>query len=173
MKSIATLALRARGTCINASYTCLAALLFASACGGSGASSSGAPAPQPIAGDVERAQFDPALGVNLAAMTRRADGMYVQDKLIGTGGVALTGRSVLIRYTGWLSTGKQFDSGEITVTLGTNKTIRAWEVGLLGMRVGGKRRLVVPPALAYGDKASGAIPPNSVLVFDMEMMSVY
>ncbi len=171
MKSIATLARRVRHARLNLSCTSVAVLILAGACGG-GASSASVPAPQPIAGDVERAQFDPALGVKLAAMTRRADGMYVQDMQIGTGGVALTGRSVLIRYTGWLSTGKQFDAGEITVTLGSNKTIRAWEVGLLGMRVGGKRRLVVPPALAYGDKVSGPIPPNSVLVFDMELLSV-
>ena len=59
------------------------------------------------------------------------------------------------------------------MTLGTNKTIRAWEEGLLGMRVGGRRRLVVPPALGYGARGAGdVIPPNAVLVFEMEMLSV-
>lgn len=92
---------------------------------------------------------------------------------MGTGGVALRGRTVIVRYSGWLANGKQFDSGEITVTLGSNKTIRAWEDGLLGMRVGGRRRLVVPPALGYGSRGSGdVIPPNAVLVFEMEMTSV-
>jgi FKBP-type peptidyl-prolyl cis-trans isomerase len=105
-------------------------------------------------------------------MSRRASGMYVQDLSRGTGAVATRGRTVVVRYTGWLASGKQFDSGEITVSLGTNKTIRAWEEGLLGLRVGGRRRLVVPPALGYGEAGAGEIPPNAVLVFEMEMTSV-
>src|SRR5437868_57263 len=90
------------------------------------------PAPQPIAGDIERTTFAPALGVHLDAMTKRASGMYVQDLTPGTGSVATRGRTVVVRYTGWLPSGKQFDSGEISVTLGSNKTIAAWEEGLLG-----------------------------------------
>lgn len=131
-------------------------------------------APLPIAGDIERTTFDPALGVNLGAMIKRASGMYVQDLTPGTGAVATRGRTVVVRYTGWLPNGKQFDSSEISVTLGSNKTIAAWEEGLLGMRVGGKRRLVVPPNLGYGARGAGDdIPPNSVLVFDMEVTSVF
>jgi FKBP-type peptidyl-prolyl cis-trans isomerase len=107
-------------------------------------------------------------------MSRRPTGLYVQDLVTGNGAVAARGRSVVVRYKGWLPTGKQFDAGEITVTLGQNKTIRAWEEGLLGMRVGGKRKLVVPPYLAYGNKAQGdLIPPNSVLIFEMEALSVF
>jgi FKBP-type peptidyl-prolyl cis-trans isomerase FkpA len=133
------------------------------------ASASAAPAPL---GDEERASFAPSLGVHLDAMTRRPSGLYVQDLVSGTGAVAIRGRAVVVRYTGWLPSGKQFDSGEITVTLGSNKTIRAWEDGLLGMRVGGKRRLVVPPSMGYGASGAGDIPPNSVLVFEMEMTGV-
>jgi FKBP-type peptidyl-prolyl cis-trans isomerase FkpA len=145
-----------------------------SACGGAPSVGASSPAPQPIAGDIERTTFDPALGVRLDAMTKRASGMYVQDLTPGTGSVATRGRTVVVRYTGWLPSGKQFDSGEISVTLGTNKTIAAWEEGLLGMRVGGKRRLVVPPTLAYGSRGAGDdIPPNAVLVFDMEVTSVF
>jgi FKBP-type peptidyl-prolyl cis-trans isomerase FkpA len=135
---------------------------------------SSASAPQPIAGDVERTTFDPALGVHLDQMTKRASGLFVQDLVPGTGSVATRGRSVVVRYTGWLPSGKQFDSGEISVTLGSNKTIAAWEEGLLGMRVGGKRRLVVPPNLGYGNRGAGDdIPPNAVLVFDMEVTAVF
>ncbi len=83
-------------------------------------------------------------------MMRRASGLYVQDLKIGTGAIALHGKSMVVRYTGWLASGKQFDSGEITVTIGAKGTIAAWEEGLLGMRVGGQRRLVVPPNLGYG-----------------------
>jgi FKBP-type peptidyl-prolyl cis-trans isomerase FkpA len=151
----------------------VAVLVSACSQGGSSVGASG-PVPQPIAGDIERTTFDPALGVRLDAMTKRASGMYVQDLTAGTGSVATRGRTVVVRYTGWLPSGKQFDSGEISVTLGSNKTIAAWEEGLLGMRVGGKRRLVVPPNLGYGSRGAGDdIPPNAVLVFDMEVSSVF
>jgi FKBP-type peptidyl-prolyl cis-trans isomerase FkpA len=141
--------------------------------GGATASSAAAANPQPIAGDVERTTFDPSLRVHLDSMNRHADGLYVQDLVPGTGGVAIRGRTVVVKYTGWTASGKQFDTGEITVTLGSFKTIRPWEEGLLGMRVGGKRRLVVPPSMGYGSKGAGEdIPPNAVLVFDMEMMQV-
>ena len=133
--------------------------------------------PAGAAGDqseIARTTFDPSLRIHLDSMSRRATGLYVQDLVTGTGSVAARGRSVVVRYTGWLANGKQFDAGEITVTLGQNKTIRAWEEGLLGMRVGGKRKLVVPPTLGYGNKAAGdAIPPNSVLIFEMEALSVF
>lgn len=144
-------------------------------CGGGGAGSavSTAPVPELLPGDVERTTFAPALGVHLDSMVRRATGLYVQDLMPGTGAVATRGRSVIVRYVGWLADGKQIDAGEITVGLGTNKTIRAWEEGLLGMRVGGRRRLVVPPALGYGARGAGDnIPSNAVLVFDMEVLSV-
>jgi hypothetical protein len=131
-------------------------------------------APPDDASEIGRTKFDPALGIHLDSMTRRASGLYVQDLAHGNGAVAARGKSVVVRYTGWLSTGKQFDSGEITITLGSNKTIRAWEEGLLGMRVGGKRRLVVPPNLGYGARGAGdQIPANSVLVFEMEALSVF
>jgi peptidylprolyl isomerase len=128
--------------------------------------------PQPAAGDIERTAFAPALNVHLDSMMRRASGMYVQDLQTGTGAVATRGRTVIVRYSGFLADGKMFDSGEASVTLGSNKTIRAWEEGLLGMRVGGRRRIVVPPTMGYGARGSGdVIPPNAVLVFDMEIMS--
>jgi len=149
-------------------------LLTALACGG-GPSTQVSTAPQPvaIAGDVERTTFAPSLGVNLGAMTRRASGLYVQDLEMGTGAVAIRGKSAVVRYSGWLANGKRFDEGEVTVTLGTNKVIRAWEDGLLGMRVGGRRRLVTPPNLAYGPRGAGDdIPPNAVLVFEMQVMSI-
>jgi FKBP-type peptidyl-prolyl cis-trans isomerase len=158
------------------SLACAATLGLTMACGGGGTSGvavSSAPVPQALPGDVERTTFAPKLDVRLDAMVHRPSGLYVQDLESGTGAIATRGRSVIVRYVGWLADGKQIDAGEITVELGTNKTIRAWEEGLLGMRVGGKRRLVVPPALAYGARGAGdAIPPNAVLVFEMEVLSV-
>jgi FKBP-type peptidyl-prolyl cis-trans isomerase FkpA len=146
------------------------------ACGGGGTSGSAiasAPVPAVLPGDVESTTFAPSLGVHLDEMLRHTSGLYVKDLTPGTGAVALRGRSVIVKYVGWLADGKQFDAGEITVELGSSKTIRAWEEGLLGMRVGGRRRLVVPPALGYGAKGSGdVIPSNAVLVFEMEVLSV-
>ncbi len=155
-----------------ARFAALCAALGCAATNPPGTPASSMAVPQPIAGDIERITFDPSLGVHLDQMTRRASGLYVQDLATGTGAVATRGRTVVVKYEGWLPNGKQFDSGEITVTLGSNKTIRAWEDGLLGMRVGGRRRLVVPPSLAYGSSGAGEIPPNAVLVFEMEMTSV-
>lgn len=123
--------------------------------------------------DVTHTVFDPSLNVHLDSMVRRPSGLYVQDLVTGTGAVAALGRNVVVQYVGWLPNGKRFDGSEITVTLGTNKTIRGWEEGLLGMRAGGKRRLVIPPHLGYGPKATGEIPPNAVLVFEMEVTQVF
>lgn len=128
----------------------------------------------PLAGDVETTHFAAILNVDLSKMTRRTSGLYVLDTEIGTGNVAARTRTAVVKYAGYLPDGTMFDSGEITITLGTNKVIRAWEDGVLGMRVGGKRRLVSPPHLAYGARgAPPTIPPNAVLVFDMQLTQVY
>jgi hypothetical protein len=161
----------------------VAMLVVAGACasgggGGSTPATSAASAPLPVSpvadGDIEHTQFSPSLGVDLSKMLRRPTGLYVQDLEVGTGSVAAQGRTAVIRYTGYLPDGKQFDSGEITISIGAGKVIRAWDEGVLGMRVGGRRRLVAPPHLAYGLRgAPPAIPPNAVLVFDMELTQVY
>jgi FKBP-type peptidyl-prolyl cis-trans isomerase FkpA len=125
-------------------------------------------------GDIEHTQFSPSLGVNLTKMMRRNSGLYVQDLQVGTGGVAAQARNAVVRYAGYLPDGKEFDSGEITISIGAGKVIRAWDEGVLGMRVGGRRRLIAPPHLAYGSRgAPPTIPPNAVLVFDMELTQVY
>jgi len=146
-------------------------LLGLAGCGGSAPPPSTAPAPQPLAGPVERTAFAPSLGVHLDQMLRHASGLYVQDLKVGTGALALKGKNMVVRYAGYLSNGTEFDHGEITVQIGGSNTIAAWQEGLLGMRVGGQRRLVVPPSLGYGTAPAGEIPANSVLVFDIEMMS--
>jgi FKBP-type peptidyl-prolyl cis-trans isomerase FkpA len=151
----------------------LSALVSAGGCGGgSGSATSQAPAPQPV-GEVERTQFSPDLGVRLNEMLKKPSGLYVEDLATGTGQVATRDRTVVVRYVGWLPSGKTIDQGEITVALGQNKVIRAWEEGLLGMRVGGRRLLVTPPSLAYGGAGAGEIPPNTVLVFIMQLQAVY
>lgn len=121
-------------------------------------------------------QFAPALGVNIAAMTRKSDALYVQDLVVGGGTAAGAKQVVAVIYTGWLANGTKFDSNTgqapLTFTLGTHEVIDGWDQGVEGMRVGGRRRLVIGAALGYGAAGSGPIPPNSTLVFDVELRAV-
>jgi FKBP-type peptidyl-prolyl cis-trans isomerase FkpA len=107
------------------------------------------------------------------------------DLRIGTGADALAGRRVTVHYTGWLYDptrpdfkGRQFETSvggpPISFPLGAGQVIRGWDQGFAGMKVGGQRRLVIPPDLAYGSTGSsgGVIPPNATLVFDIELIDV-
>ena len=105
------------------------------------------------------------------------------DLRIGSGDEAATGKAVTVNYTGWLydaskpeQKGLPIDTSlgrdSFTFTLGAGHVIAGWDQGLPGMKVGGLRRLVVPPALAYGGTRNGSIPPNSTLVFEVELLSV-
>lgn len=107
-----------------------------------------------------------------------ASGLKYQDITVGTGSEAKAGDSVTVNYTGWLTDGTKFDSSldrnqPFTFTLGQGSVIQGWDEGVAGMKVGGKRRLTIPPDLAYGSQgASGVIPPNATLIFDVELLSV-
>jgi FKBP-type peptidyl-prolyl cis-trans isomerase FkpA len=103
------------------------------------------------------------------------------DLAIGTGATAAANNNVTVAYTGWLhnsgrpdAKGNQFDSGSITFVLGTGRVIAGWDRGITGMRVGGQRRLVIPPELAYGNNTPdpSRIPPNATLVFDVQLNNV-
>ena len=106
------------------------------------------------------------------------------DLRVGTGAEATAGRAVTVHYTGWLfdpgrpeQKGTQFDSSisrgqPFVFTLGTGGVIRGWDQGVPGMRVGGQRRLIIPPSLGYGASGNGPIPPNATLVFDIELLGV-
>ena len=110
--------------------------------------------------------------------TRLPDGLEYWDIKQGTGAVAKRGDKVKVHYTGWLTSGKKFDSsrdrGEpFTFTLGAGEVIKGWDEGVAGMKVGGIRKLRIPPDLAYGSRgAGGVIPPNSRLIFDVEPLGV-
>jgi hypothetical protein len=106
-------------------------------------------------------------------------GLQVADIQVGTGAEVIEGVPVTVHYTGWLEDGTKFDSSldrgqPFSVTLGQTppQVIPGWEEGLLGMKVGGKRRLVIPPELAYGDAGQGSIPPGATLTFDIEVLEV-
>jgi hypothetical protein len=89
--------------------------------------------------------YAPSLGVNIAQMTRIADGLYIQDLVVGTGATASAGHGVSMTYTGWLVDGTQFDSNvgkpALSFTLGAGQVIQGWDLGILNMKAGGKRRL--------------------------------
>jgi FKBP-type peptidyl-prolyl cis-trans isomerase len=101
-----------------------------------------------------------------------------EDLVVGQGATAQHGKEVIVHYVGWTSEGEQFDNSRsrdepLDFPLGEGHMIAGWEQGLPGMKVGGKRRLVIPPELAYGDKGlGGMIPPNATLVFEVELLSV-
>jgi len=118
-----------------------------------------------------------APAVDLAAMTQTPSGLYVQDLEVGDGKEAVAGSRVTVHYSGWFLDGDKFDSsvdrGEpFSFDLGAGQVIAGWDEGVAGMRVGGWRRLVLPPALAYGEAGRQGIPPNSTLVFDVELLDV-
>jgi FKBP-type peptidyl-prolyl cis-trans isomerase FkpA len=135
------------------------AVLGLSACGGSGSGGGG----------------DASSSVtvaNPAAFTKT-------DTVLGTGLEASAGKSVSVTYTGWLysttasgNKGAQFDAGTFSFTLGAGSVIAGFDQGVLGMKVGGKRTLLIPSSMGYGASGSGSIPPNAGLVFEVTLNSV-
>lgn len=113
-----------------------------------------------------------------------ADGLVKNDAVVGTGKEALAGTIVQVNYTGWLydskaadKRGAKFDSsigrGPFSFPLGAGRVIKGWDQGVAGMKVGGKRTLIIPSELAYGQRgAGGAIPPGATLVFEVELLDV-
>ncbi len=96
----------------------------------------------------------------------------------GTGPEAKTGDTVDVQYTGWLKNGTKFDSSydhggqPFSFTLGAGRVIKGWDLGVVGMKVGGKRKLIIPPELGYGGRNMGKIPPNSELTFEVELVKI-
>ena len=112
-----------------------------------------------------------------------ADGLKYTDTKIGDGATAKAGNKVTVNYTGWLyengAKGKKFDSSldrnqPFQFTLGAKQVIAGWDEGVAGMKVGGKRTLIIPPELGYGTRGAGggAIPPNATLIFDVDLLQV-
>ncbi|WP_228565147.1 FKBP-type peptidyl-prolyl cis-trans isomerase [Myxococcus sp. AB036A] len=132
----------------------------------------------PDSGDPTKVTYAESLNVNLAEMTRLESGLYIQDTfVVEDGAQAEAGKRVQVRYTGYLPDGRSFDATgngpAIGFTLGVGQVIAGWDEGIAGMRVGSRRRLIIPSSLGYGATGSGRrIPPYTVLIFDTELVSV-
>jgi FKBP-type peptidyl-prolyl cis-trans isomerase len=110
------------------------------------------------------------------------DKLIIEDLVVGTGAAAASGQKVTVHYTGWLmeggKAGTKFDSSKdrrdaFVFALGKGQVIKGWDEGVQGMKIGGKRKLTIPPAMAYGSRgAGGVIPPNATLVFEVELLGV-
>jgi peptidylprolyl isomerase len=110
-------------------------------------------------------------------MTTLEDGLKYEDIATGSGKEVKSGDTVTVNYLGTLLNGQKFDSSydrnqPFSTQIGVGQVIKGWDQGIVGMKVGGKRKLVIPPDLGYGDQAAGSIPPGSTLVFEVELMAV-
>jgi FKBP-type peptidyl-prolyl cis-trans isomerase FkpA len=114
---------------------------------------------------------------NVEAPTISGSGLQYEDLVVGTGPAAQVGQTVSVHYTGWLLDGTVFDSSvdrgtPFEFTLGVGEVIQGWDEGVAGMQVGGIRRLTIPPELGYGSIDRGTIPPNSTLIFEVELLEI-
>jgi len=128
---------------------------------------------------IEEVTFDPSLGIDLSMMTKTNTGVYIEELVVGTGAQLTFGMIAEVDYTGWLKDGTKFDSsldpGRVPYTflMGNGEVIAGWEDGMVGMYVGGSRKLVIPAERAYGAQGSsgGVIPPGAIVVFEVTLLS--
>jgi FKBP-type peptidyl-prolyl cis-trans isomerase FkpA len=125
---------------------------------------------------IESTTFASSLNVSLATSTKTATGLYYRDITPGTGKTVAVGDSINVIYAGYLATGNSFDDNAppkptFGFRIGANRVIPGFEQGVVGMKVGGTRQLILPPGLAYGTASNPGIPPNSVLVFNVQLIS--
>lgn len=119
-----------------------------------------------------------SVGANMNNIITTESGLKIQDLVVGNGNQVKSGDTVAVHYIGTLESGTKFDSSYDRSTpfitpIGVGQVIKGWDEGIVGMKVGGKRKLIIPPSLGYGEQGAGsAIPPNSTLVFEVELLEV-
>lgn len=136
-----------------------------------------APPAPPAAQAADAITYAAELAVDLTKMTKDSLGIYTRDLVMGKGAKAVAGKTLTMRYTGWTNDGKKFDSSEgrdpIMFALGGHQVINGWDVGVAGMKVGGKRQLIIPSEQGYGPMGMPpAIPGGAVLIFMVELLDV-
>lgn len=124
---------------------------------------------------IAEATFAPSLGIDLSKFEHNDAGLYWRDVVVGEGPVVTAGQIVTVHYTGNLPDGTEFETSRggdpIKFPIGVGRVITGWEMGVVGMRVGSTRQLLIPGDLAYGPSGSGPIPPNAALIFSVEVMA--
>lgn len=129
-------------------------------------------------GDTATSMFkSSAQGDSVSPQQNATERFTVQDRIVGTGAEATPGKTVSVHYVGVLEDGTQFDSSVARGTpfsfrLGAGEVIAGWDQGVAGMKVGGRRILIIPPELGYGSQARGPIPANATLIFEVELLGV-
>ncbi len=122
---------------------------------------------------IERARYASSLDVDLKASTKLPTGVYFRDLVVGSGPLVTNGMYASVAYVLWTTDGKKIEASPLgepyTFRVGARDVIPGWDYGIVGMHVGGKRQLIVPPELAYGANGQGAIGPNTILVFTVEV----
>jgi len=113
----------------------------------------------------------------LAKMEENVSQLKIENIKVGTGDEAVNGKKVTVNYVGTLTDGKKFDSSydrkqPFSFVLGKGQVIKGWDEGVAGMKVGGQRKLTIPPSLGYGSRSVGSIPANSTLIFEVELLKV-
>ena len=131
---------------------------------------------------IEEVTFDPSLGIDLAEYTQIAEGVYIRDLTMGTGTVLEAASEVTMNYTGWLTDGTQFDTQDdyfFIYLVQPYRFVPGFEIGIDAMAQGGTRRIIIPPALAYGAQGANhpqtgqvVIPPGAVVIFEVEFVTV-
>ena len=121
---------------------------------------------------IEELTFDDSLGIVLSEFTRLDSGVYIKDEVVGGGILTEEGQTAIVDYVGYLSDGTSFGNGDFPFIIGSGNTIAGFEIGIFGMRTGGQRRIIIPPSLGYGDADQESIPAGSVLIFDVELLSL-
>ena len=129
-----------------------------------------------MASEKTSSNSSPLTGAEIGASQVTSSGLQITELVSGEGQEATPGTTVSVNYKGTLDNGKEFDSsygrGPFEFSLGAGMVIKGWDEGVAGMKVGGKRKLVIPPELGYGSRGIGPIPPNSVLTFEVELLAV-
>jgi peptidylprolyl isomerase len=129
-------------------------------------------------GQIASANSQEGTGSRKMSQVKTPSGLAYVDEVVGTGNSPQQGQTVVVHYTGWLTNGQKFDSSvdrgqPFEFVIGTGQVIRGWDEGVASMKVGGKRKLIIPPELGYGARgAGGTIPPNAELIFEVQLLGV-